>query len=284
MKLVRYGQAGKEKPGLIDAAGKIRDLSKVVPDLVGDYLSPQSFAKIARVKPASLPQVRGRPRLGACVGKPGNFIAVGLNYADHAAESGHQIPTDPVLFNKAPTCVVGPNDDVVIPKGAEKLDFEVELGVVIGQRASYVAERNALDYVAGYCLANDVSERSFQLERGGNWMKGKSAPTFGPLGPWLVTPDEIPNVQRLALWLDVNGKRMQDGNTKNMIFNVKKLVSYISHFMVLSPGDVIITGTPAGVGVGRKPPRFLNPGDVVTLGADYLGEQNQTIIAWKRGL
>ncbi len=284
MKLVRYGQAGKEKPGLIDAAGKIRDLSKVVPDLVGDYLSAKFLAKIARLRPASLPLVRGRPRLGACVGRPGNFIAVGQNYADHAAESGHPIPSEPVLFNKAPTCVVGPNDDVVIPKGAEKLDWEVELGLVIGERASYVAERNALDYVAGYCLANDVSERNFQLERGGNWMKGKSARTFGPLGPWLVTPDEIPNVQRLALWLDVNGERMQDGNTKSMIFNVKKIVSYISHFMVLEPGDVILTGTPAGVGVHRKPPRYLNPGDVVTLGGDCLGEQSQTIVAWKRGL
>jgi 2-keto-4-pentenoate hydratase/2-oxohepta-3-ene-1,7-dioic acid hydratase in catechol pathway len=284
MKLVRYGQPGKEKPGLIDAEGKIRDLSKIIPDLAGEYLTPKFLGKIARIKPASLPLVRGRPRLGACVDKPGNFIAVGLNYADHAAESGNPIPAEPILFNKAPSCVVGPNDDVVVPKDSEKLDWEVELGVVIGERASYVSERAALDYVAGYCLANDVSERGFQLNRGGNWMKGKSAPTFGPLGPWLVTPDEIPNVQRLGLWLDVNGTRMQDGNTKNMIFNVKKIVSYISQFMVLEPGDVIVTGTPAGVGMGRKPARYLKPGDVVTLGADYLGEQSQTIVAWKKGL
>ena len=279
MKLVRYGQAGIEKPGLIDAAGKIRDLSKVVPDLSGDYLSPQSLAKIARIKPASLPQVRGRRRLGACVGKPGNFIAVGLNYADHAAESGHPIPSEPVLFNKAPTCIVGPNDDVVIPKGAEKLDWEVELGVVIGQRASYVAERNALDHVAGYCLANDVSERNFQLERGGNWMKGKSAPTFGPLGPWLVTPDEIPNVQRLALWLDVNGKRMQNGTTRTMIFGVRKLVSYVSHFITLHAGDVIATGTPPGVGSGVKPePIFLKVGDTMKLSVEGLGVQTQRVV------
>jgi 2,4-diketo-3-deoxy-L-fuconate hydrolase len=284
MKLVRYGQPGKEKPGLIDAEGKIRDLSKIIPDLAGEYLTPKFLGKIARIKPASLPLVRGRPRLGACVDKPGNFIAVGLNYADHAAESGNPVPAEPILFNKAPSCVVGPNDDVVVPKDSEKLDWEVELGVVIGERASYVSERAALDYVAGYCLANDVSERGFQLNRGGNWMKGKSAPTFGPLGPWLVTPDEIPNVQRLGLWLDVNGTRMQDGNTKNMIFNVKKIVSYISQFMVLEPGDVIVTGTPAGVGMGRKPARYLKPGDVVTLGADYLGEQSQTIVAWKKGL
>jgi 2,4-diketo-3-deoxy-L-fuconate hydrolase len=284
MKLVRYGQPGKEKPGLIDAEGKIRDLSKIVPDLVGEYLTPKFLGKIARVKPASLPLVRGRPRLGACVGKPGNFIAVGLNYADHAAESGNPIPAEPILFNKAPSCVVGPNDNVVIPKESEKLDWEVELGVVIGERASYVSERGALDYVAGYCLANDVSERGFQLNRGGQWTKGKSAATFGPLGPWLVTPDEIPNVQRLGLWLDVNGTRMQDGNTKNMIFNVKKIISYISQFMVLEPGDVIVTGTPAGVGMGLKPARYLKPGDVVTLGADYLGEQSQTIVAWKKGL
>jgi 2,4-didehydro-3-deoxy-L-rhamnonate hydrolase len=284
MKLVRYGQAGKEKPGLIDEAGKIRDLSQIIPDLAGGFLGAKSLAKIARLKPESLPLVRGRPRLGACIAQPGNFIAVGLNYADHAAEAGLQIPKEPILFNKAPNCIIGPNDPVVIPKGAEKVDWEVELGVVIGERASYVAERNALDHVAGYCLANDVSERSFQLDRGGNWMKGKSAPTFGPLGPWLVTPDEIGNVQRLALWLDVNGERMQQGNTKSMIFNVKKIVSYISHFMVLSPGDVIVTGTPPGVGMGRKPARYLKPGDVVTLGGDHLGEQSQEIIAWKRGL
>jgi 2,4-didehydro-3-deoxy-L-rhamnonate hydrolase len=284
MKLVRYGRIGKEKPGLVDADGKIRDLSQVIADLAGDSLSRKSLAKIARLKPASLPLVRGRPRLGACIAEPRNFIGIGLNYADHAEEANLPIPSEPILFNKAPTCINGPNDDVVIPKGAESLDWEVELGVVIGERASYVAEHNALDHVAGYCLANDVSERTFQLHRGGNWMKGKSAPTFGPLGPWLVTPEEIPNVQGLALWLDVNGERMQHGNTKNMIFNVKKIVSYVSHFMVLAPGDVIVTGTPPGVGMGRKPARYLKSGDVVTLGGDFLGEQSQNIIAWKRGL
>lgn len=284
MKLVRYGQPGKEKPGLIDADGRIRDLSQIVPDLAGDYLSQKWLAKIARQKPANLPLVRGRPRLGACVAKPGNFIAVGLNYADHVAETGAPMPTEPVLFSKAPSCISGPNDDIVIPKDAEKVDWEVELGVVIGERASYVSERGALDVIAGFCLANDVSERDYQMNRGGTWMKGKGSRTFGPLGPWLVTPDEIPNVQRIALWLDVNGKRLQDGNTKSMIFGVKKIVSYISHFMVLEPGDVIVTGTPPGVGMGLKPPRYLKPGDIVTLGGDHLGEQSSPVVAWKRGL
>lgn len=284
MKLVRYGQAGREKPGLVDADGRLRDLSIVIPDLAGENLSKRSLARIARIKPASLPAVRGQPRLGACVARPGNFVGIGLNYADHAKEIGTPLPKEPILFNKAPSSISGPNDDIVIPKEAEKVDWEVEIGVVIGERAAYVAERNALDHVAGFCLANDVSERSFQLQRGGNWMKGKSARTFGPLGPWLVTPDEIPNVQRLALWLEVNGKRMQDGNTRDMIFNVKKIVSYVSQFMVLMPGDVIVTGTPAGVGLGRKPARYLKPGDVVTLGADHLGEMSQTVVAWKRGL
>lgn len=284
MKLVRYGQPGKEKPGLIDANGKIRDLSDIIPDLAGEYLNKKSLDKLSRVRLSRLPLVRGRPRLGTPIVQPGNFIGVGLNYVDHAEEAGLPIPSEPILFNKAPNCISGPNDPVIMPKNATKLDWEVELAIVIGERASHVSERSAPDYIAGFCLANDVSERAFQMESGGNWMKGKSAPTFGPLGPWLVTPDEIPNVQRLTLWLDVNGKRMQTGNTKTMIFSVKKLVSYISDFMVLEPGDVIGTGTPAGVAMGMKSPRYLQPGDVVTLGADFLGEQSQEIIAWKRGL
>ncbi len=284
MKLVRYGQPGKEKPGLIDAEGKIRDLSDIIPDLAGEYLSHKFLDKIARTRHSRLPLVRGRPRLGAPIAKPGNFIGVGLNYSDHAKEAGLPIPTEPILFNKAPNCISGPNDPVVIPKDGTKLDWEVELAIIIGDRASHVSSRAAMDHVAGFCLANDVSERSFQMEHGGQWMKGKCAPTFGPLGPWLVTPDDIPNVQRVGLWLDVNGKRRQTGNTKKMIFNVKKLVSYISDFMVLDPGDVIVTGTPPGVAMGMKPQRYLQPGDVVTLGADYLGEQRQEIIAWKRGM
>ncbi len=284
MKLVRYGQPGKEKPGLIDAEGKIRDLSAILPDLTPEYLNQKSLAKLARTRLSRLPLVRGRPRLGAPILQPGNFIGVGLNYVDHAKETKLPVPSEPVLFNKAPNCISGPNDPVVMPKNGTKLDWEVELAIIIGERAWHVSERAAMDHIAGFCLANDVSERAFQMEHGGQWMKGKCAPTFGPLGPWLVTPDEIPNVQRLNLWLDVNGERMQTGNTKTMIFGVKKLVSYISDFMVLEPGDVIITGTPPGVAMGRKPPRYLKPGDVVTLGADYLGEQSQEIIAWKRGL
>ena len=282
MKLVRYGKEGKEKPGLIDADGKLRDISKFAPDLAGEYLSPKSLAKIARAKASSLPLVRGKPRIGSCVAKPGNFIAVGLNYADHAAETGSPIPREPILFNKAPNCVVGPNDDLVVPKGSRKMDWEVELGIVIGSRASYISERAAMDHIAGFCLANDVSEREFQMERGGNWMKGKSCPTFGPLGPWLVTPDEIDNAQRLDMWLDVNGERMQTGNTKTMIFSVKKIVSYISHFMTLDPGDVIVTGTPPGVGLGKKPPRFLQAGDTVSLGIAGLGEQAARVVAWRK--
>jgi 2,4-didehydro-3-deoxy-L-rhamnonate hydrolase len=284
MKLVRYGQKGKEKPGLIDAEGKIRDLSAIVPDLGGHYLGKKSLRKLAKLKPASLPLVRGTPRLGAPVARPSSFIGIGLNYSDHARETGAPIPKEPILFSKAPNCVSGPNDPIIIPKGSEKLDFEVELAIIIGERASYVADHLALDYVAGFCLANDVSERSFQLERCGQWMKGKSAPTFGPLGPWLVTPDEIADVQTLSLWLNVNGERMQRGNTKTMIFDVKQLVSYVSHFIELEPGDVIVTGTPPGVGMARKPPRYLKPGDVVTLGGDHLGEQREEIVAWKPGL
>jgi 2-keto-4-pentenoate hydratase/2-oxohepta-3-ene-1,7-dioic acid hydratase in catechol pathway len=284
MKLVRYGQPGKEKPGLIDADGKIRDISAIVPDLAGPYLGGKYMARLAKAKPEKLPLVRGTPRIGACVARPTNFLAVGLNYSDHAAEAGMPIPSEPILFNKSTNCIVGPNDDTVMPKGSEKLDWELELGIVIGERASYVPESRAMDHVAGFCLANDVSEREFQLERGGNWMKGKSFPTFGPIGPWLVTPDEIPNVQRLNMWLDVNGERMQTGNTNSMIFGVKKIVSYTSQFILLEPGDVIVTGTPPGVGLGKKPPRFLKVGDIVTLGMDGLGEQRQKVVAYKRGL
>jgi 2,4-diketo-3-deoxy-L-fuconate hydrolase len=281
MKLVRYGKAGNEKPGLIDGSGKLRDLSEVVADIDGSTLDPRSLSRITKIKPGSLPAVRGAPRIGPCVGHVGNFVAVGLNYADHAAESGMPVPKEPVLFTKAPSCIVGPNDDVVIPKGSTKTDWEVELAIVIGTRASYVSESQALSHVAGYCVCNDVSEREFQLERSGQWVKGKSAPTFGPLGPWLVTPDEIEDVQKLDLWLDVNGERMQTGSTATMIFNVKQLVSYISHFMILEPGDVITTGTPPGVGQGKKPPRFLKPGDTMSLGVDGLGRQAQRVGAWK---
>ena len=281
MKLARYGRAGKEKPALVDGAGKLRDLSGVIEDIDADTLVPRALARLAKVKPESLPAVRGAPRIGPCLRRVGNFIAVGLNYADHAAESGMQVPKEPVLFTKAPNCVVGPNDDVVIPKGSIKTDWEVELAIVIGSRASYVSEDKALAHIAGYCICNDVSEREFQLERSGQWVKGKSAPTFGPLGPWLVTPDEIENVQALNMWLDVSGERMQTGSTATMVFGVKTLVSYISQFIALEPGDVITTGTPPGVGSGKKPPRFLKAGDTMSLGIDGLGQQAQRVVAWK---
>jgi 2,4-didehydro-3-deoxy-L-rhamnonate hydrolase len=283
MKLVRYGKAGKEKPGLVDSAGRLRDLSEVVADIDGAMLAPRTLARLAKIKPDSLSLVRGSPRIGACVADVGNFVAVGLNYADHAAESGMPVPKEPVLFTKAPSCIVGPNDDVVIPRGSIKTDWEVELAIVIGTRASYVNESAALAHVAGYCVCNDVSEREYQLERSGQWVKGKSCPTFGPLGPWLVTPDEIEDVQKLNLWLDVNGERMQTGSTSTMIFNVRQLVSYISHFMILEPGDVITTGTPPGVGSGKKPPHFLREGDTMSLGIDGLGRQAQRLVAWKAG-
>jgi 2,4-didehydro-3-deoxy-L-rhamnonate hydrolase len=280
MKLVRYGAPGKERPGLIDAAGKIRDLSEVVPDIAGDALSPRSLKRLSNIEPETLPLARGKPRLGACVGRVGNFIAVGLNYADHAAESNMPIPKEPILFNKAPSCIVGPFDDVVIPKRSVKTDWEVELAVVIGSRASYVAEADALGHVAGYCICHDVSERTFQLEGTGQWMKGKGCPTFGPLGPWLVTQDEIADVQKLSMWLDVDGERMQSGSTETMIFGVKTLVSYISQFMILEPGDVITTGTPPGVGSGKKPPRFLKAGETISLGIHGLGQQAQRVVAF----
>ena len=280
MKLVRYGKIGKEKPGLIDAEGQLRDISDLIDDLAGSALSPKSLAKIAAKNPNKLPLVKGKPRIGACVARPGNFIAVGLNYADHAAETGAAIPKEPILFNKAPNCVVGPYDDVVIPRGSVKTDWEVEIAIVIGTRASYVAEKDVMDLIAGFCICNDVSEREYQAERGGQWMKGKSAPTFGPLGPWLVTPDEIRDVQKLDMWLDVNGERMQRGSTATMIFSVKQIVSYISQFMTLDPGDVITTGTPPGVGLGMKPPRFLKAGETMSLGIEGLGSQAQRVVAW----
>jgi 2,4-diketo-3-deoxy-L-fuconate hydrolase len=282
MKLVRYGSHGSEQPGLIDADGNIRDISGIIPDLADEALGPDALNEVANADHSLLPIVGGKPRLGPCVGYVGNFIAVGLNYADHAAETGAAIPSEPILFNKAPSCIVGPYDDVMIPKTSVKTDWEVELAVVIGTRASYVDEADALDIVAGFCICNDVSERAFQAERGGQWMKGKGCPTFGPLGPWLVTPDEIPDLQKLDMWLDVNGQRMQTGSTATMIFGVRHLVSYISQFMILEPGDVITTGTPPGVGLGMKPPRFLKPGDVMSLGIAGLGEQRQTVVAYNR--
>jgi 2-keto-4-pentenoate hydratase/2-oxohepta-3-ene-1,7-dioic acid hydratase in catechol pathway len=271
MKLVRYGPAGREKPGIIDSEGQIRDLSGVVPDIAGDVLGPSGLAKIRKAKIDKLPLVRKGARLGACVGNVRNFIAIGLNYADHAAEAGLPLPKEPVIFNKVTTCICGPNDDTMIPKDSSKLDWEVELGIIIGQRARYLSKRGAMDAVAGYCVANDVSERVFQIERAGQWTKGKSSETFGPLGPWLVTKDEVPNPQRLNMWLSVNGDARQQGSTKTMVFGVAHLVWYCSQMFVLEPGDVIITGTPPGVGLGMKPPRYLKPGDVVEVEADGVG-------------
>lgn len=281
MKLVRFGQAGSEKPGIVDADGAIRDLSGHVQDFAGSALDPAALARLKSVDLASLPKVPAGTRLGSCVARPGNFIAVGLNYADHAAETGAPIPAEPILFNKAPNCVQGPDDPVVIPKGSEKTDWEVELAVVIGRTALYVRESEALSHVAGYCICNDISERAFQAERGGQWMKGKGSPTFGPLGPWLVTTDEVKDVQNLGMWLALNGKTVQDGSTKTMIFGVAHLVSYISQFLQLDPGDVITTGTPPGVGLGMKPPMFLKTGDRMRVGIEGLGEQNQVVKAWQ---
>ena len=281
MKLVRYGNPGREKPGLVDADGKLRDLSGVVPDIGPAQLGQVGLARIRKVNPAKLPAVRGNPRFGCPVANVGKFVAIGLNYADHAAESGVPIPKEPVVFMKATSCIQGPNDPVMLPRGSVKTDWEVELAVVIGTTARYVPMSKALAHVAGYTICNDVSEREFQLERGPQWDKGKGCDTFGPLGPWLVTTDEIANVQRLGMWLDVNGQRMQTGNTRTMIFNVAKLVSYVSHFMTLLPGDVITTGTPPGVGLGMKPPTYLKKGDVVTLGIEGLGEQRQLIVPFK---
>jgi 2,4-diketo-3-deoxy-L-fuconate hydrolase len=279
MKLVRYGEKGKEKPGLVDKSGQIRDLSAHIPDLAGEAFSPASLAKIAALDPASLPAVSGKPRIGAAVGGLPKFIAIGLNYSDHAKEVGMAIPAEPIVFMKANNSLCGPNDAVEKPRGSTKLDWEVEIAIIIGSRAKYVSEDDALNYVAGYSVCNDVSERFFQIERLGQWTKGKSHDTFGPLGPWVVTKDEIADVQKLPMWTDVNGQRCQTGSTATMIFGIKKIVSYLSEIMTLMPGDVIATGTPPGVGMGMKPQKFLNVGDVVTLGIEGLGEQRQEIIA-----
>ena len=283
MKLVRYGAPGREKPGIIGDDGRIRDLSRIVKDIDGAMLASGGVAKIKKANLKRMKPVSGKPRLGPCVGNVRNFIAIGLNYSDHAAEAGMAIPKEPIIFNKAPTCICGPNDDTIIPRESGKLDWEVELGIVIGQRARYLSKDKALDVVAGYCLANDVSERVFQIERAGQWVKGKSCETFGPLGPWLVTKDEIKDPQGLNMWLDVNGEKRQRGNTKTMIFDCRHLVWYCSQFFVMEPGDVIITGTPPGVGLGMKPePKFLKAGDVVTLGIDGLGEQRQKVVKFKK--
>lgn len=281
MKLVRYGKPGQEKPGLIDDQGLLRDLSAVVPDIGPAQLADPALAKLRKLKTDKLPLVRGKPRMGCPVAGIGKFIAIGLNYKDHADEAGMPIPKEPIVFTKAISCIQGPNDDVMLPKGSVKGDWEVELGVVIGRQARHVSQKAALDFVAGYCLSNDVSEREFQLERGGQWDKGKGCDTFGPLGPWLVTRDEITNPQKLGMWLDVNGQRMQTGNTKTMIFSVAKIVSHLSQYMTLMPGDVVITGTPPGVGMGMKPQRFLRAGDVITLGIDGLGTQTQRVVPFK---
>ena len=280
MRLLRYGPPGREKPGLADADGNIRDLSKIVTQIDDATLAPRNLARLARVKPETLPIVRGNPRLGVPYAGISKFVAVGLNYSDHAAESNLPIPSEPILFMKATTCLTGPNDDVIQPKGSTKLDWEVELGIVIGTKAQYVPESKALDHVAGYTVVNDVSERAFQMGPGGQWDRGKGCDTFGPVGPWLVTTEEITDPQGLDMWLDVNGEKRQRGNTRTMIFNCAHLVSYISQFMTLLPGDIITTGTPPGVGMGMKPnPVWLKPGDVVTLGIEGLGEQKQRIVA-----
>ena len=283
MKLVRYGQPGREKPGIIDNAGKIRDLSKIVPDITGATLSPASLNKIRKTKIDKLPPVRGTPRIGPCIGNVRHFIAIGLNYADHAAEAGAPIPKEPIIFNKALTSICGPNDDTMTPKESTKLDYEIELGIVIGSRSRYLAKNKAMDAVAGYFLSNDVSERSFQIDRsGGQWDKGKGCETFGPIGPWFVTKDEIKNPQNLDMWLTVNGETRQKGNTKTMIFGVEHLVWYCSQFFVMEPGDIIVTGTPPGVALGMKPePKFLKAGDVVKLGIAGLGEQTQKVVKFK---
>lgn len=279
MRLVRYGDAGREKPGLLDRHGALRDLSRILDDIAGEVLTAQGLQRLAALDAATLPQVEGHPRLGAPVGRVGKIVCVGLNYADHAAESGQEVPEQPVLFMKATSAIVGAFDDVVIPRAAAKTDWEVELGVVIGDAARDVPRERALGHVAGYLIVNDVSERAFQFEHGGQWVKGKSCDTFAPLGPWLVTRDEIPDPQNLEMWLDVNGHRYQDGNTRTMIFDVAALVSYISRYMTLEPGDVISTGTPPGVGLGQKPPVYLKPDDVMELGIAGLGEQRQRVTA-----
>ena len=278
MKLLRYGPAGSEKPGLLDGEGRIRDLSGKVEDIAGDVLLPEGLARLAALDPASLPAVEGEPRIGPCVGRVGKFPAIGLNYSDHAAETGAEPPREPIIFMKATSSICGPNDDTIVPQGSTKLDYEVELGLVIGKPGAYIAEADALSHVAGYCTVNDVSERAFQIESTGQWVKGKSADSFGPIGPWLVTRDEVPDPQALDLWLDVDGERRQTGNTRTMIFSAAHLVSYVSRFMSLQSGDIITTGTPPGVGMGMTPTGFLKSGQVVRLGIEGLGEQQQTIV------
>ena len=278
MKLVRFGNIGEERPAIVDADGALRDLSGIVNDITGGTLLPESIAKLRAINPKELPLVAGRPRIGACVGNVGKFICIGLNYSDHAAESGMAVPVEPVIFMKATSAVCGPYDDVIIPRGSKKTDWEVELGVVIGKETRYVTEEEALSHVAGYCVVNDVSERAFQLEGTGQWVKGKSADTFGPIGPWLVTADEVPDPQALNLWLEVDGHKYQNGSTGTMVFGVAHLVSYLSRFMSLQPGDIISTGTPPGVGHGQKPPIYLRSGNVMRLGIEGLGEQRQTVV------
>jgi 2-keto-4-pentenoate hydratase/2-oxohepta-3-ene-1,7-dioic acid hydratase in catechol pathway len=280
MKLLRFGPPGQEKPGILDRDGKIRDLSGVIGDIDGETLAPASLDRLRRTDPTNLPLVPGTPRLGACVGRVPKFIAIGLNYRQHAAETGAAIPKEPIVFMKATSSICGPDDDVVIPRGSQKTDWEVELGIVIGRLARYVAQADARHYIAGYCIVNDVSEREFQIERGGQWTKGKSADTFGPIGPWVVTADEVPDPGKLALWTEVNGRRVQNSNTGDLIFGIDEIVSYVSHFMTLTPGDVIATGTPSGVGLGMKPPQFLKPGDRMRLSVEGLGEQNQRVVAY----
>ncbi len=280
MKLLRYGPAGREKPGLVDRDGKIRDLSGTIGDIDGETLAPASLDRLRGIDPASLPVVSGTPRLGPCVGRVPKFIAIGLNYRQHAAETGAAIPKEPIIFMKATSSICGPDDEVMIPKASQKTDWEVELGIVIGSLARYVAANDARRHIAGYCIVNDVSEREFQIERGGQWTKGKSADTFGPIGPWVVTADEVPDPGKLALWTEVNGKRVQNSSTADLIFGIDEIVSYVSHFLSLMPGDVIATGTPSGVGLGMKPPQFLKPGDRMRLSVEGLGEQNQRVVAF----
>jgi 2-keto-4-pentenoate hydratase/2-oxohepta-3-ene-1,7-dioic acid hydratase in catechol pathway len=280
VKLVRYGAPAQERPGILDSSGRIRSLAGIIDDITGDTLSPASLNKLVGLNLDSLPLVDAGTRIGPCIGRVGKFIAIGLNYSEHAAETGAKIPDEPVMFMKATSCINGPFDDIIIPRGSKKTDWEVELGVVIGTKTKYVAEADALNHVAGYCTVHDVSEREFQIERGGTWDKGKGCDTFGPIGPWLVTKDEVPNPQNLALWLEVDGHRYQNGNTRTMIFPVAKLVSYLSQFMTLHPGDLITTGTPSGVGMAQKPtPIFLRPGQTVRLSVEGLGEQQQRTVA-----
>ena len=278
MKLLRYGKIGKEKPGILDSEGRIRDLSAHVSDIDGETISPKMLAKLKKIKVETLPLVRGNPRIGACVNKSQKFIAIGLNYADHAAESGMAIPAEPVVFTKQLNCICGPDDDVTLPPKSRKGDWEVELGVIIGTKAKNIKKADALKHVAGYCTINDVSEREFQIERVGQWTKGKSYDTFGPIGPWLVTTDEVTDPQNLTMWLELNGKRVQSGNTSTMVYGVAHIVAYLSEFFTLMPGDIITTGTPPGVGMGMKPPRFLKPGDKMKVCIEGLGEQNQVVV------